>query len=472
MGESSGVGDADSELREVLRGIVVSACTLTGASAGELALHHADGALSGAITHRTVTADPKHRRGLRSHGTEAAGSVADVRVRGAVQGELRVWGRSTGFTDHDRVVLDTLAGTAGVILGHARAYALSEQRRRLLEATTLVAEALQPPVRLDEAFGQVVLGARVLTGAIAAAVVHLLPDGVQIAAGGGPAMQQIRALLDADEAQLREPGSGARIVVRGRDTWVLVPLRAHLAHPGVLVLAVDPTHRIDDGELEVLTAYGDQASLSLDRAQALVDRRELLLTADRERIARDLHDVVIQRLFATGLQLQGARRLTADPDVISRLDGAVNELDVTIREIRASIFELQNRQQASLRTDLTSLAREYAATLGFVPTLRTVGPLDLNVTPTAAAQLMTVLREALSNVARHARAGSCEIEVSADEHWLQLLVTDDGVGLPPERQESGLRNARTRAVEAGGTLTLGAGTSGGARLTWRIPVDA
>ncbi len=166
----------------------------------------------------------------------------------------------------------------------------------------------------------------------------------------------------------------------------MIPLRAHLAETGALVALFDPVHGPPGlDERELLASFADQASLALDRAQAVVDREELAVISDRERIARDLHDVVIQRLFATGLQLQGVASLVGDPAIGDRLERAVDDLDLTIKAIRGTIFELQHRPSDSLRAEIRSLVREYVPVLGFTPGVLTSGPIDSAV-PAAGAR--------------------------------------------------------------------------------------
>ncbi len=223
-------------------------------------------------------------------------------------------------------------------------------------------------------------------------------------------------------------------------------------------------------EVELLASFADQASLALDRAQAISDRAELMLVADRERIARDLHDLVIQRLFATGLHLQGARRFATGDEVRGRLDSAVDDLDVTIRDIRSTIFELQRSHDGSLRADVRGVVKEYVPVLGFTPVVRTHGPVDAASTPAVAAQLLAVVREALSNVARHAQADAAAVEVGVEGERLTLVVTDNGWGLPADRRESGLRNVRRRAADLGGTVQLLAEQPHGTSLVWVVPL--
>ena len=155
----------------------------------------------------------------------------------------------------------------------------------------------------------------------------------------------------------------------------VIPIRAHLARAGALVALFDPAPTppaVEDREL--LASFADQAGLALDRAQAVVDREELAVISDRERIARDLHDVVIQRLFATGLQIQGIASLAGDSEIGSPAGQAVDDLDLTIKAIRGTIFELQHRQTDSLRAEIRGLVREYVPVLGFAPVVLTSGP--------------------------------------------------------------------------------------------------
>jgi signal transduction histidine kinase len=210
--------------------------------------------------------------------------------------------------------------------------------------------------------------------------------------------------------------------------------------------------------------------LALDRARAVEDREELAVLSDRDRIARDLHDLVIQRLFATGMQLQGVRMLADRGDLVAEIDNAVDNIDITIKEIRGSIFELQGRRDASLRGDLRRLVKEFVPALGFAPSVRTVGPVDTAVPDEVQGELLAVLQEALSNVAQHARAKQAAVEVEVSAGEVVVRGTDDGVGLPEERFESGLRNARSRAAALHGSFAVAPGSLRGTVFTWRVPL--
>jgi signal transduction histidine kinase len=180
---------------------------------------------------------------------------------------------------------------------------------------------------------------------------------------------------------------------------------------------------------------------------------------------------VIQRLFATGLQLQGLGMIVSDDEVSAKVEQAVEALDLTIKDIRGTIFELQRRDRgASLRADLRNLVREYAPLLKFRPTVQTVGPVDTVVSAEIREQLLPVLREALSNLARHADAEHGEISLTVDDHEVRLSVVDDGVGIGAQNVESGLRNARRRASALGGSLELTQREPHGTSFVWRAPL--
>ncbi|MGZ4446114.1 MAG: GAF domain-containing protein [Nocardioides sp.] len=398
-----------------------------------------------------------------------------VRIRGTVFGNLYLTEKQGAerFSWQDEQLVKALASAAGFVIENARAYGLSERRRQWLEATASLIDALQPPIELGRALRQITQTARSVSGSRATALLPLATaDARRTVACEPEDAELVDRVLDQVAAR---PGLDQRtevleVHVDGLDATV-IPLRAHLAEAGVLVALVDPAHRtLGIDERELLASFADQAGLALDRAQAVSDREELAVISDRERIARDLHDVVIQRLFATGLQLQGIGMLAANTEVQARLDQAVDALDLTIRDIRGTIFELQNRQSGSLRTELRTLVRDYVPVLGFAPTVRTSGPIDTAVPAEVREQLLPVLREALSNIARHALADQAEVELHVDGREVRLVVLDDGTGLTPGAAESGLRNARRRATSLGGSLELGPREPRGTSFVWRVPL--
>jgi signal transduction histidine kinase len=228
---------------------------------------------------------------------------------------------------------------------------------------------------------------------------------------------------------------------------------------------------IGDAGTDLIMMFANQTTLALERAADRRDQSALAVLADRDRIARDLHDLVIQRLFATGLQLQGIHR-SVTPEVQDRIGRAVTDIDTTIRDLRASIFELQHQPgRRSLRADVRALVDEYTVTLGFAPRLRFTGPIDSVVPALARPQILAAVREALSNVARHARASNVTVDVTVAAGEVTAQVADDGIGIKSTATESGLRNLRERAATLGGTVRLAERQPHGTLLELRSPLD-
>ena len=217
-------------------------------------------------------------------------------------------------------------------------------------------------------------------------------------------------------------------------------------------------------------AFAEQAALTLQVALAQEDRGRLAILEDRDRIGRDLHDLVIQRLFAVGLTLENVSRLTVRPEVTDRLTGAVDDIDATIKDIRRTIFELSAPpRSADLRTELGEEVAATSVTLGFSPRLQTDGPIDSAVRPEIRPHLLAVAREALSNVARHAGATSVDVHLAVGTEVV-LTVTDDGVGILEGGRRSGLRNLAERAESFGGSFEARrTGPGGGTTAIWRVP---
>jgi two-component system sensor histidine kinase DevS len=210
-------------------------------------------------------------------------------------------------------------------------------------------------------------------------------------------------------------------------------------------------------------------------AELRAAREELALVEDRERIARDLHDTVLQRIFATGLTLQGTAARVPTPELRERIESAVAELDTAIRDIRTAIFSLHaTSQPGALRQRTMAIAAEAARVLGFSPVVRFEGPVDTAVVEEAGEALLAVLRETLSNVARHARASRVEVDVEVKgRDGLTLRVADDGVGLSGDCRQvggRGLANIEERARALGGSCDIGPGPAGGTVARWWVPL--
>jgi signal transduction histidine kinase len=233
-----------------------------------------------------------------------------------------------------------------------------------------------------------------------------------------------------------------------------------------------------DVDEELVIGLAAAAGVAIENARLHTKLHEMGLVEDRDRIARDLHDTVIQRLFATGMSLQGGVHLVrSDPDAaVQRIESAVDDLDLTVKHIRTAIFGLEQQQlrasSSGLRERVMSLASEAAGPLGFEPRVLLDGPLDTGVGEQVGIELIGTLREALSNVARHAKASRVDIEVVVDGD-VRLRVIDDGIGPPAADvpRGSGLRNMAARADKLGGRLELRAGDGRGTVLEWRTPKE-
>jgi signal transduction histidine kinase len=230
-------------------------------------------------------------------------------------------------------------------------------------------------------------------------------------------------------------------------------------------------------QADVVASFAAQAGVALELAASRAEAERLSVFQDRDRIARDLHDLVIQRLYATGMSLEGTMPMITRPEVASRINNAVDAMDETIKDIRATIFALQARDapgQPDLRGDIVAVVEEMTPMLGFAPSLRLGAGLASPVGPELAGQVLAALREALSNVARHADASGVDVTVDTDpDGILTVSVTDDGTGIPAGIKRSGLRNLAIRAEDLGGELRLSpadpTAPTPGTRLEWRVP---
>jgi PAS domain S-box-containing protein len=330
-----------------------------------------------------------------------------------------------------------------------------------------------------------------LSDAVAGEIVALAPNGIVLVDPDGNvvlANRQAEEMFGYDAAELL-----------GRPIEALVPpeLRhGHEAHRQGY--AADPRTRPMGSGLDLRAARRDGSTFPVEIALSPIDvdgrrhvvaivrditdrrqaerqlqaaRAELSVLEDRERIARDLHDTVIQRLFAAGMSLQAAAAQSS-PEVQHRVGGVVDELDTTIREIRQAIFRLtaHNLDDSSLRRRLVAVVDEAEEPLAFAPEVRFDGPIE-TVDEARAEHLLAVLREALSNVARHARATHVQVRVSVSDR-LELVVTDDGVGIPPDVVPGGgTVNLRERAEGLGGAFLIEPGAPRGTVLRWTVPLD-
>jgi signal transduction histidine kinase len=230
----------------------------------------------------------------------------------------------------------------------------------------------------------------------------------------------------------------------------------------------DPSDRVV-GFCEVLRDQTDRLKVQQELAEAQADRRML---ADRDRIARDLHDLVIQRIFAAGMGLQGLASVIHDPDLHARVTRAVDELDRATHDIRTSIFTIRRREDDApgLRASVLEVGQQLADALGFRPTFEFQGPVDLLVDSELIDQVVAVVRECLSNTAKHAQASQATVRIAGSAQRLDVTVVDDGVGMPAGGRRSGLSNLRQRAEHLHGQFALAATQGGGTTVVWSVPL--
>ena len=424
-----------------------------------------------------------------------------VRLRDEVFGNLYLTGKRGGgeFTEDDEAVLVALGAAAGVAVENARLYDAARRQQRWIQASAEVTTRLLSGSQPREVLADITRRARELSGADLA--VLALPDDegrrLTIAYADGEGAEATRGLVlptgeslsgqvlaagepmtSADFANDERASKAARGAMSQIGPAELFPLGA----PGNVrgVLTVGRRHGATPfpaALTDVVASFAAQAGVALELAASRDEAQRLSLYEDRDRIARDLHDLVIQRLYATGMSLEGTMPMITRPEVASRITNAVDAMDETIKEIRSTIFALQARDSASgpdLRGDIVALVEEMTGMLGFAPSLRLGAGLGTQVGPEVADQVLAALREALSNAARHASASRVDVTVDVGpDGMLVVQVTDDGIGIPAEGRRSGLRNLARRAEKLGGELRLEPAGPGaarpGTRLEWRVP---
>ncbi len=254
---------------------------------------------------------------------------------------------------------------------------------------------------------------------------------------------------------------------------LLVPLGTPARTRGVLLLGkVGARSPFNEATRRMLDAFSGQAAVALELAEAQQDAERLVVLEDRDRIAKDLHDVVIQRLFASAMTLMSTLRLIDSAEAGERVQRTIDDLDDTIREIRSTVFALQHPNipgSTSLRGRVLASVESAIHALGFQPRVCLDGPIDAAVPEEVGDQLLAVLGEGLANVARHAQASEAQVSVYAGAR-LTLLITDDGIGIAGYHRSSGLRNLAGRAEALGGEFTAEPGATGGTVLRWSVPL--
>jgi signal transduction histidine kinase len=520
----------DLELPVVLRRIVEAACELVGAPYGALGVISPTGSLE-QFVHVGMDAETVSRIGRLPEGKGLLGALIEdsnpirvqcmaddprsvglparhppmtsflgvpIRVCGEVYGNLYLTGHDESyFSAEDEQLASSLAASAGVAIQNARLFTESQARLDWLRASTeitrqLLSDVGEEPLR--------VIARRLQQIADADAVNVVLPtaDGrrlmVEVATGAGAAditavtypiehsvsqrvLESGLPVLIGDIAQ-GDQGTVHLSDIAPIGPIMVLPLVGAARIRGALIVArLQGGKQFSAGDLDMATTFANHAALALELSDARADQARVVLLEDHDRIARDLHDHVIQRLFGAGLIIQSVSAVLESPSEISRLSDVIDDLDDTIRQIRMSIFQLRGPlgpAAASVRAQLLAVVAELAPHLGFQPRVSVSGPLDALVDAAIVPDLLAVLREGLTNAARHAGASWMSVEVIAESHGLSIEITDDGVGIGDSGRRSGLANLAERAENYGGHLKLQSPTiladQRGTSLKWTIPL--
>ena len=408
-----------------------------------------------------------------------------VRIGEEVFGNLYLTERSRGgeFTADDEQLAIALATAAGAAIANARRFAESEQRRRWLDASAelaplLLSGAAVQPHALITRLAAAAADADFATLAVLHGADQVIVTAVtgELAAG---MMNQIETLADSLAGQAIRTGKPSLVTGDGRQAaaaalgtgtgpLIIVPLATGEQVRGALLLgrvAARPGYTGTD--LDMAAAFADHAAMTMELAQARTDQITLAQAEDHDRIASDLHDHVIQDLFAFGMRLQGHAART-DPATAERVNGYADTVDEIIKKIRTSIFGLHQPRAApaGLPARVMEIIDEHTAQLGFTAGIRFAGPLDPGPDEALAHDILAVTREALSTCARHARATAATISLALQDGLITLGITDNGRGLGTPARSSGLSGMRRRAERNGGTFQLTTPAHGGTHLAW------
>jgi signal transduction histidine kinase len=508
------------ELPVVLRRIVEAAVELVGARYGALGVIAPDGHLEQFI-HVGIPPEEASRMGDLPRGDGVLGALIDdprpirlkhlsadprsvgfagehpamesflgvpVRVRGEVYGNLYLAEAAAGeFTADDEELLTSLAATAGTAIDNARLFDETQRRQRWSAALAEVTAALlsdppQNPLQL--------LVTRVLEVAesdLVALVRSISDESMIVDRATGALADQVTGLvfpsagtLTSQALTTRRPvvvpiavGTAERPLMLG-PTLVIPMVTARSSHDALVLSRQPGSPQYTGREIDLAAEFTSQASVALELAAAREDQQRLAVLEDRSRIARDLHDHVIQRLFAAGLSLQAAAAKVDDPRTKARIADHVQSLDEAIVAIRTAIFTLSSEptEHSSLRHRVIGLVTELGDLFDVAPHLSIAAPVDLSVADDLAEDVLAALREGLTNVARHARARQVDVTMTVDVDELTLEIADDGVGIGDTGRRSGIANLEQRALHRGGSASVERRPEGGTLLTWRARVGS
>jgi GAF domain-containing protein len=417
-----------------------------------------------------------------------------VQSSSTVYGNLYLGNRlgAPGFTAEDEELVLALAGTAGIAIENARLYEESHRRHQWLQATAEISRRLLAgeDEGTDALAGVAETVQRLAAAELAAVVlpVPATPGELEVVVASGQAADELqgmrydikdsvawqamsarRGILVGDSLERQGVYGRVRPLLPARQV-LAVPLRGEASVLGAIVAIRTNPIPFSPADLQMTEGFANQAALALELADARHDRHRLVLLEDRARIARDLHDHVVQKLFAVGLTLQGAARTIEDPVLQERLSSTVGELDDSIRSIRSAISQLQEPRTAltSARSRVRSVLADLTPSLGFGPIASFDGPLDTVLDESLAAAVETVLRTLLADIAAHAGASSVTVSLSTDGHALTTTVTDDGQAAGWAQR--GVDDLRGGIEGRGGRVDLEP-TRSGRIVRWTVPLD-
>jgi signal transduction histidine kinase len=517
----------DLALEVVLRNVVESACELAHAQYGALGVIGPDGGLERFITVgvdeetaarigplpqgkgllgalitdprpirlRQMRDDPRSTGFPPNHPPMESFLGVPIHVRDAVFGNLYLANSNLGeFNADDEELVISLALATGTAISNARLLEESRIQQRWLEASVEIGAQLlsatgEDPLRV------VARRAIEIADADVVSVGLVTPDGesyiIEEAFGTGAeeligrriplAGSLAGRVLENGEPLLVSAASGGELppshfaVVMEAGPLMVVPLRGTGASRGVLSLCRGRGRRaFSTRDLSMADGFASHASVALELADSRAAEQKLALLEDRDRIAMDLHDHVIQELFAIGLSLESTATDLTDETLAQRLRQRVEDIDRTIRRIRTSIFELRGMLAsagAGLRQKVLEVTDDLTPALGFTPHVAFAGVLDVRLTDDLADDVIACVRETLTNVAKHARASAVTVDLALAGSALTVTVADDGVGVGDISRSSGTANLQARAQRWGGTFALAPGPLGGSTATWtaRVP---
>ncbi|WP_309073352.1 GAF domain-containing sensor histidine kinase [Paenarthrobacter sp.] len=517
----------DLSLEAVLNRVVTSACQLLQARYGALGVLGEDNALSHFITvgideelaqrigplptghgvlgllitepaplrlhdlgqHPNAYGFPQHHPPMKSF------LGVPVRVRDVVFGNLYLTEKDGGgdFTPEDEDLAVALAAAAGVAIENARLYEDARRRASWLEACMDVTGRMLGGDQMDQAENSALdlIAARALRESashLALILVPSSPGGPHVVAGtaGESGTEFAGMSLTMDAPEVRGVGRNGTPVClddsedllglagnAGPAKLLIIDLSAQGAHHGLLILARNPgTGNFSKTDVEMGAVFGSHVALALALERIHRLREQVMVFSDRDRIARDLHDLVIQRLFAAGLSIQSLRRFTTGDSALNRIDAVTEELDTSIRDLRNTIYSLQasTHELEPLSGRILQSIQAGAKSLPYAPHLTLAGPVDSLTDETMIKHLLAVVSESLSNAVRHSEARSIDISVAVNNNRLTLEVMDNGCGFKDPTPGNGLTNMARRAAEMNGMCTVTSAPGKGTSLTWSVPL--